>query len=121
MFLSTPGVTFFGIQTGAAAAEMAKAPAGVNLVGVSHDLHDLDEAAALMMNLDLVISVCTAPAHLAGALGVPVWTVLHRSAEWRWLRDRSDSPWYPTMRLFRQPREGDWVTVAADVAVALKS
>ena len=56
------------------------------------------------------------PAHLAGALGVPVWTLLRTHADWRWLRDRTDSPWYPTMRLFRQTRPGDWSGVVRDVA-----
>ena len=59
-------------------------------------------------------------AHLAGALAVPVWTLLHYAADWRWLLDRRDSPWYPTMRLFRQPRPGDWAPVVAEIAAALR-
>jgi hypothetical protein len=66
-----------------------------------------------------VITVDTLVAHLAGALGVPVWLMLHFAADWRWLLDRSDSPWYPTMRLFRQKRPGDWDTVIAEAAAAL--
>jgi hypothetical protein len=58
-------------------------------------------------------------AHLAGALGVPVWLLLHDTADWRWLLDRADSPWYPTMRLFRQPARGDWESVVQRVATAL--
>ena len=61
-----------------------------------------------MKNLDLVISADTSPAHLAGALGVPVWVALPFAPDWRWLLDREDSPWYPTMRLFRQKRRGEW-------------
>jgi hypothetical protein len=70
-------------------------------------------AAAIMQNLDLVISVDTAIAHLAGALGVNVWTMLPKVPDWRWLLDREDTPWYPTMRLFRQSRAGDWSRVIA--------
>lgn len=75
--------------------------------------------AGLMRALDLIISVDSMPAHLAGALGIPVWTLLRHDADWRWMRDRSDSPWYPTMRLFRQPREGAWAPVIEQVRVEL--
>ena len=81
---------------------------------------DVEDAAATIANLDLVITVDTMVAHLAGALGVPVWLMLHFAADWRWLLDRRDSPWYPTMRLFRQPRPGDWDAVIADIAAALR-
>lgn len=74
-----------------------------------------------MMNLDLVVSSCTAPIHLAGALGRPVWVVLPILADWRWLRERDDSPWYPTMRLFRQRVTGDWREVFDRVGTALVS
>jgi hypothetical protein len=75
--------------------------------------------ACLMRAVDLVISADSMPAHLAGALGVPVWTLLRRTADWRWMEGRDDSPWYPTMRLFRQVREGDWTAPVARVAAAL--
>jgi hypothetical protein len=74
------------------------------------------DTAAIMMNLDLVITSDTAIAHLAGALGVPVWVALPRMPDWRWLLDRGDSPWYPTMRLFRQASQGDWSGVFAKMA-----
>jgi hypothetical protein len=77
------------------------------------------DTAAIMMNLDLVISSDTAVPHLAGALGVPVWTLLPFPADWRWLLDRSDSPWYPTMRLFRQKTRGDWSDVFVEARDAL--
>jgi FkbM family methyltransferase len=77
------------------------------------------DTAAVMHNLDLVISVDTATAHLAGALAVPVWTLLRWHPEWRWLLDRADSPWYPTMRLFRQPEPGHWKAVFQQLAQEL--
>jgi len=77
------------------------------------------EAARIMRALDLVISVDTMPAHLAGALGVPVWTLPDAAADWRWMDGREDSPWYPTMRLFRQERPGAWEPVVARVAAEL--
>lgn len=83
--------------------------------------HGFLDTAALMSHLDLVICCDTAVAHLAGALGIPVWVALHTTSEWRWLLERSDSPWYPTMRLFRQRRPGDWTTVFADMAAELRS
>ena len=69
---------------------------------------DFTDTAAVMRNLDLVITCDSAPAHLAGALGVPVWIALAAMSDWRWLSQREDSPWYPTLRLFRQKRQGDW-------------
>ena len=78
------------------------------------------DTAAVIAGLDLVISTDTAVAHLAGALGRPVWTVLAASPEWRWGLERSDSPWYPTMRLFRQTTDGDWNAVVAAIAEALQ-
>jgi len=77
------------------------------------------ETAAILMNLDLLITCDTAIAHLAGALGIPVWVLLPKVADWRWLVDRDDCLWYPTMRLFRQPTPGDWKTVGEQVARAL--
>ncbi len=74
-----------------------------------------------MMNLDLVITSDTAIAHLAGALGVPVWVALSWAPDWRFLLDREDMPWYPTMRLFRQQRFGDWPGVFAKIADQLRS
>jgi len=81
---------------------------------------DFSETAALMQNLDLVITTDTAVAHLAGALGVPVWILVSRLPEWRWLLERSDSPWYPTARLFRQAELGDWQPVIQAVKVELE-
>ena len=82
-------------------------------------LVDFADTAAVVQSLDLVITVDTAMAHLAGALGRPVWVLLSAFPDWRWLLDRDDSPWYPTMRLFRQQHIGDWASVVSDVTAAL--
>ena len=92
----------------------------MNIVNVSDDLTDFSETAAAMMNLDLIITIDTAAAHLAGGLGRPTWTMLPWAADWRWLEDREDSPWYPTMRLFRQKVRDDWKPVGEQVAVELE-
>ncbi|HXE55992.1 MAG TPA: glycosyltransferase family 9 protein, partial [Tepidisphaeraceae bacterium] len=105
---SVPGVRFYSLQKGEAAKQSA--PPAMELVDWTAELTDFADTAALIQNLDLVISVDTAVAHLAGAMARPVW-VLHRfSPDWRWFLDRPDSPWYPTMRLFRQPKMDDWET-----------
>jgi hypothetical protein len=79
----------------------------------------LTDYAGVIKGLDLLITADSMPAHLAGALNVPVWTMLHEEADWRWMADRRDSPWYPSMRLFQQKTPGDWETVIAHVAEAL--
>ena len=78
------------------------------------------DMAAVMMNLDLIVTVDTMAAHLAGALGRPVWVALEQAPDWRWLLDRADSPWYPTARLFRQTKPGDWAPVIEWMAGALQ-
>lgn len=86
----------------------------------SEHLADFADTAALLSLLDLLVTVDTSVAHLAGALGLPVWLMLPHQADWRWLTDRDDSPWYPGMRLFRQHRPGDWADVVARVIAALE-
>jgi ADP-heptose:LPS heptosyltransferase len=81
--------------------------------------NDFARKAALIAELDLVISVCTSNAHLAGALGRPLWVLLCHAPDWRWRLDRSYSLWYPTAHLFRQPKPGDWDSVVAEVRAAL--
>ena len=81
---------------------------------------DFADTAALISHLDLVVSVDTAVAHLAGALGKPVWILLPYAADWRWMLERNDSPWYPSMRLFRQQQAGDWAGVVDAVCDALE-
>lgn len=90
------------------------------LRAVDLSCRDIARLAARMQQLDLVISVDTLVAHLAGAMGLPVWTLLHDDCDWRWLQARSDSPWYPTMRLFRQHRAGEWRDVIAGLAASLR-
>jgi tetratricopeptide (TPR) repeat protein len=111
-----PGVRFFSLQKGEAAAEARTPPPGMELVDWTEELTDFADTAALIANLDLIITVDTAVAHLAGAMGKPVWTLLSFVADWRWLREREDSPWYPSMRLFRQSALGDWDNVIKRVA-----
>jgi len=113
------GVSFYSLQKGAAAEQAKTPPAGMTLIDHTNELHDFADTAGLIAQLDLIISVDTAVVHLAGALGKPVWTLLPFVADWRWLLERSDSPWYPTMRLFRQPAVGDWSNVVEQVSVAL--
>ena len=81
----------------------------------------LFDYARVVRGLDLLITIDSMPAHLAGALGVPVWTLLHTEADWRWMENREDSPWYPTMRLFRQMQSGDWEGVIGRVAAELEN
>lgn len=114
------GVQFYSLQKGEHAAQAEAPPAGMRIIDWTGDIHDFADTAALMTNLDLVISVDTAGAHLAGAMGKPVWLLNRFESEWRWLLDRKDSPWYPTMRIFRQARPGDWGTVIEAVRQALE-
>ena len=89
------------------------------MVDHSADQKNFADNAALVALMDMVLSIDTSMAHLAGALGKPVWIMLPFSADWRWLLDRADTPWYPTARLFRQKQPGDWHGVVAEVARAL--
>jgi tetratricopeptide (TPR) repeat protein len=92
-----------------------------NILPWGSKLEDFSDTAGLIENLDLVISVCTSVAHLAGAMGKPLWVLLSYNAEWRWLLDRSESPWYPTARLFRQNSMQDWSNVIAEVGLQLSA
>jgi hypothetical protein len=110
------GATFFSLQTDEPSrCQIANTAPQLKLVDAGAHLRDFADTSALMQQLDLIITVDTAAAHLAGALGRPVWTMLCHTPDWRWLLDRDDSPWYPTMRLFRQPRWGDWTGVVSAV------
>jgi hypothetical protein len=110
-----PGVDLHVLQRGPALDECPEA------FGTRSGADDVLQAARVMRALDLVVTVDSMPAHLAGALGVPVWTLLMSDADWRWMDGRDDSPWYPTMRLFRQPAAGDWAAVIHRVAGELRA
>ncbi len=103
---SVPDAALISLQKGPPASQAANPPAGMTLHDVSDQLQDFSDTAALVANLDLVISVDTSIVHLAGAMGRPVWTLLAFAPDWRWLLHRADTPWYPSMRLFRQPAPG---------------
>jgi hypothetical protein len=110
---SVPDVTLHILQRGPALDERP------DDFGIMSGSDSLFEAARVIKALDLVITVDSMPAHLAGALGIPVWTLLHAHADWRWMASRDNSPWYPTMRLFRQEHGQDWERVIAKVAAEL--
>ena len=118
-----PGVKLISLQKNHGLEQLAHLPPGMSVetLGAEFDAGPdaFMDCAAVMMNLDLVISCDTAAAHLAGALGRPVWIVLKHVPDWRWMMDREDTPWYPTARLFRQARRGDWDEVFLRIASEL--
>jgi hypothetical protein len=107
-FCGVPGARFFSLQKGASATQLAAIGADAFVTDLSPHLATFNETAAIVDQLDLVISVDTSIVHLAGALGRPVWCLLPFAPDWRWLLRRDDTPWYPSMRLFRQSRPGEW-------------
>jgi ADP-heptose:LPS heptosyltransferase len=119
--LAAPGLEVFLVQTDIRAGDDAVVAAHPGVVDLRRELGDLADTAAVLERMDLVISVDSAVAHLAGALGRPLWVLLPFMADWRWLEERTDSPWYPTARLFRQPGFGDWAPVVGAVQAALRA
>lgn len=119
--LNLEGIEFYSLQKEPRSRDLAEFPQRSQIQDLSVELDDFADTAAAIDCLDLVISVDTAVAHLAGALGKPVWLLLAHNADWRWMLDRDDSPWYPTMRLFRQTQRGDWADVFAKVTEALRA
>lgn len=120
--LNVPGVSFVSLQKGQGEAEASALQGGPFVLDVAPDITDFADSAALIAQLDLVISVDTAVAHLAGSLGKPGWVMLPAlGLDWRWVRGRTDSPWYPgTMRLFRQTQPGQWAPVVEQIAAACR-
>ena len=118
-----PGVRLYSLQAQVGLQQLADLPEGIAIARLGSEVEDnpdgLQEIAAVMANLDLMITSDTGPAHLAGALGRPVWLALSRYPDWRWMRESNDTPWYPTMRLFRQRTAGDWETVFERIASEL--
>ena len=118
-----PGVRLISVQALWGLEQLEDLPAGMTVETLGEELTNnpdgFREMAAVIANLDLMILSDSAPAHLAGALGRPVWVALAKRPDWRWQAGRSDSPWYPTMRLFRQAEAGDWAGVFAAIAAAL--
>ncbi|MGO8799115.1 MAG: DUF6165 family protein [Roseiarcus sp.] len=121
---AAPNVRLISLQKSAGAEQLAKLPPGIIVETLGDDFdagpHAFVDTAAAMAHLDLIVTCDTSIAHLAGALGRPVWVALKKVAEWRWLRERADSPWYPTMRLFRQRERGDWREVLARIAASVE-
>lgn len=119
---SNPDILWCSLQKEADPALLQAAwPAGSRIEALGPLLSDFADTAAALCELDLLITIDTSIAHLAGALGRPVWTLLAHTPDWRWQLDGSDSPWYPSMRLFRQPRWGNWAEMFAEVAAALEN
>lgn len=117
--LRLPGFAFYSLQQGPEADDALTQPDG--LVPLSAHTRSIRDAANAMSRMDLVITIDGMPAHLAATLGRPTWLMLKHDADWRWMEGRSDSPWYPTMRLFRQPREGDWDGAVRELGAALQA
>jgi Flp pilus assembly protein TadD len=113
------GVTLISLQKGAAQSAVADYFGRAPLINLGPELADFADTMAIIEALDLVVTVDTATAHLAGAMGKPVWILLPHAPDWRWLLNRDDSPWYPTARLFRQPCADDWGSVTYRIATAL--
>ncbi len=99
------------LQKGTGREQLQALAGRLQVLDLADEIEDFADTAALMSNLDMVISVDTSVAHLAGAMGIPVWVAIQFLPEWRWLLTRDDSPWYPTMRLFRQSSWDDWAGV----------
>jgi len=117
--LAQEDVSFYSLQKGEAAAQAASPPPGMRLIDLSARILDFSDTAALASLLDLVITIDTSVAHLGGAMGLPTWVLTAHAPDWRYHLERSDNPWYPAMRLFRQERDGDWSGAIAAVAAQL--
>lgn len=117
-FFDVPGIEFFSLQKGEGAKQLP--PYAPQLIDYTQALDSFADTAALISNLDLVISVDTSVTHLAGAMGKTVWTLLRFVPDWRWLMDRADTPWYPSMRLFRQKNPDNWAEVIQKAALELQ-
>jgi hypothetical protein len=118
--LGVNGVRYFSLQKDLRDGDEEILNANSQIERLDLEINDFQDTAAIMMSLDLMLSCDTSLVHLGGALGKPFWVLLPFNPDWRWLLDRSDSPWYPTVRLFRQTTRGEWSTVIDDVCVELE-
>jgi hypothetical protein len=118
--LDNPRFIFYSLQRGPERDQVASFRTMYHICDLAEESRDIADTGADIVNLDLTISVDTITAHLAGALARPVWLLLPYEADWRWMVNRTDSPWYPTMRIFRQPTRGDWESVMHSVASELE-
>jgi tetratricopeptide (TPR) repeat protein len=119
-FAGTPGVKFYSLQKGAASAQLKEPPAGMTIIDHTAQLNSMDDTAAMLTHIDLLITVDTSVAHLAAALGKQVLMLLPMIPDWRWLLNRSDTPWYPTMQMFRSPGLHDWSPVTKEINEVLR-
>lgn len=117
--VGVPSVNFFGLQVGEFSAQASSPPTGMTLHDLSGDIHDFGDTAAILGNLDLLITIDSSVAHLAGAMGRPVWMLLPHRCDWRWVVGRDDTAWYPSLRIFRQAEGELWSDVMERVCLAL--
>ncbi len=117
--LETPGIDWVSLQKGEAASQLVPLPPRIRIVDGASTDRDLADTAAQISRLDLVVTTDTSIAHLAGALGKPVWILLPHLSDWRWMQETETTPWYPTAKLIRQQRPGDWAGVIARVIAGL--
>ncbi len=118
--MNVAGTTFYSLQLGPGSEQVKQMPPDVRLIDLAAELKDFADTAAIVANLNLVISVDSSVAHLAGAMGKPVWILLNKGCDWRWFLEREDSPWYPTARLFRQTTAGGWQEVVKLIELELR-
>jgi tetratricopeptide (TPR) repeat protein len=119
--LETPGAEFVGLQIGERGRELDGLPGHLNVIDARPLVDDFADTAAVLRSCDLLVTACTSTAHLGGALGIPTWVLLWAVPDWRWLLGRSDSPWYRSVRLFRQDATGAWEPVIARVRAELEA
>jgi hypothetical protein len=116
--LNQPGCAWFSLQKEPDPDKGSWVASG-KLIDWTDEFGDFNETASLAMNLDMIISVDTSVAHLAGGLGLPTWLLNRHASDWRWMRNREDSPWYPSMRIFTQNKAGDWDEVVSRMSAVL--
>lgn len=121
VFASLPGVVLYSLQKGIETEQREDSGCGMLVRDLGSGCDDFADTAKVMGQLDLIITVDTSVAHLAGALNIPVWVAIPYNADWRWMRKRNDSPWYPSMTLFRQKKPGDWTSVFSSMLTVLKN